>query len=465
MHNKRSRISLFLLPAAVCSLLFTGVSSVSALALDLSPASPPTPAPSILQNRVDRRHLMRENDDEQDSYERQQQDTRNHRRSFYTPSPSPTPRISSVSSWIMNAAHRQKRAVNDYYSKLSDVWMCLGMALLWTVWMLSNIIKAADHKERYQKDSVLVRGHVLHVSMGEMDSLGTGIPTYVAVIDYMIEKEGADQQNSIQIRKHFSTQQRLCEGFANVEILVLPDEPTNSVIREDWEKEMEDDLSETDISLWNRTWCKRLVICLAGVLVLTSVGATVTSVLCLDPLQRHWGWISACLGISLLVPAALVVHRGLAAFQRSLEYRSERAGVVIRGPTAMTSGNIFSCDAFDVLDTAVCDDDLPSGGSAGNNSPLWKGIPLPGAAGCYSIQFPPKQRDYSKKKKSSNTNDDEVATLKRQHRDRQQQSLRDQRERSQQVEEQTLERETSSVSTVSSLSLGANSFVNEGGST
>lgn len=410
-------------------------------------------------------------DDEQDnSYEPQQQDARARRRRIYTPSPSPTikTKTSTSSSWMTNAAHRQKRAVNDYYSKLSDVWMCLGMALMCTVWMLSNIIKASDHKERYQKDSVLVRGHVLHVSIGEMDSLGMGIPTYVAVIDYMIDKQGVDgdqdHSTSIQIRKHFATQQRLCEGFANVEILVLPEEPTNSVIREDWEKEMEDDMSETDISLWNRAWCKRLVICLAGVLVLTSVGATVTAVIRLDPLERHWGWISACLGISLLVPAALVVHRGLAAFQRSLEYQSERAGIVIRGPTGMTSGNIFTCDALDVLDTTVCDDDLPSGGgSPGHTSPLWKGIPLPGAAGCYSIQFPPKRQDYSIKKKK-NSNDDKAANLRRQQRDRQQQSLREQREQSQQDQLQ-INPETSSVSTVSSLSLGAHSFLNEDGST
>jgi hypothetical protein len=330
------------------------------------------------------------------------------------------------------------------------------------VWMLSNIIKASDHKERYQKDSVLVRGHVLHVSMGEMDSLGTGIPTYMAVIDYMIENQGVDQQNSIQIRKHFATQQRLREGFANVEILVLPEEPTNSVIREDWEKEMEDDMSETDISLWNRAWVKRLVICFAGVLVLISVGAAVTAVIQLDPLERYWGWISACLGISLLVPAALVVHRGLAAFQRSLEYQSERAGIVIRGPTGMTSGNIFSCDALDVLDTTVCDDDLPNGGSAGHTSPIWKGIPLPGAAGCYSVQFPPQRRQHGGKKKKLSQNDDEAANLKRQ-RDRQQ-FLQEQREQSEQ-DEQQLQRETSSVSTVSSLSLGAHSYLNENGST
>jgi hypothetical protein len=457
--KSKSRISLFLLPAAVCSLLFLGVSSVSAVS-----ASAPAPSPTLPQKShhsssssntvaislVARRLKREDEDDEQDEYEnykREQQHTR--RRRIYTPAPSPTTKT-SASSWMTNSAHRQKRAVNDYYTKLSDVWMYLGMALMWTVWMLSNIIKASDHKERYQNDSVLVRGHVLHVSMGEMDSLGTGIPTYVAVIDYMLEKGADGQEHSIQIRKHFATQQRLEEGFANVEILVLPEEPTNSVIREDWEKEMEDDLSETDISLWNRAWCKRAVICLAAILVLTSVGATVTTVIRLDPLERHWGWISACLGISLLVPAALVVHRGLAAFQRSLEYQSERAGIVIRGPTGMTSGNIFSCDALDVLDTTVCDDDK-SGGSP--RSPLWKGIPLPDAAGCYSIQFPPKR----KKKKSIN---DEAANLKRQ-RDRQQ-FLQEQREQNQQQE---IEPETSSVSTVSSISLGAHSFLNEDGST
>jgi hypothetical protein len=154
MQNKRSRISLFLLPAAVCSLLFTGVSSVSTPTLAPGPAPVPASSPSPLLpqhiHNIDRR-LMLENDDEQDSHERQQQDTRNRRRRIYTPSPSPTIKASSSSSWMTNAAHRQKRAVNDYYSKLSDVWMCLGMALLWMVWMVSNIIKASDHKERYQK--------------------------------------------------------------------------------------------------------------------------------------------------------------------------------------------------------------------------------------------------------------------------------------------------------------------------
>jgi hypothetical protein len=437
---RRGGISLLVIPAAfaVGFFLTLGVSASSVAA----PAPAPTPTwhqqtRSSVNNASDAarvRRLRHEDDNNNDQL------SRRHR--VYTPAPTPT----SNKNYLWNIAH-QRKGSNDYYSHISDVWLCLGMALTWTVWMLSNIIKSADSKERYQKDSVLVRGHVLHVSMGEMDSLGTGIPTYVAVIDYMLEKD----HDSIQIRKHFATQKRLEEGFANVEILVLPEEPTNSVIREDWEKEMEDELSETDISLWNRAWCKRAVILLAAILIMTSVGSAVSKVTRLDPTLRHWGWISVCVGVGLMLPSALVVHRALAAFQRSLDYQSERAGIVIRGPTEVANGGIFSCDTRDVLDTAVCDDDLPV---VGSNSPLWKGIPLPDAAGCYSIQFPPRRthrREHYKKKFS-----DEDATLKWKRDKQQQQLMRQQQEQNQQIVQQS-----SSASSVSSISLGANSINND----
>ena len=163
----------------------------------------------------------------------------------------------SYSSHSSSSAHAdvRRRKPRHYYTSLSDVLLCLVMALGWTVWLLSSFIKTDFSK--YQHESVLVRGHVLQVSV-EDDSLGTGIPTYKAIIDYMVPPTHADldqyynaasasahavgpeqlaECGNIQIRKQFETSHLLTEGFANVELLVLPHEPTYSVLKDEWEKE------------------------------------------------------------------------------------------------------------------------------------------------------------------------------------------------------------------------------------
>jgi len=84
-----------------------------------------------------------------------------------------------------HSSSSSRRRRGSYTSHLSDVAFCLAMALGWTVWMLSSFIKSDWSK--YQKNSVLVHGNVLQVTV-EDDSLGTGIPTYKAIIDYMVPK-------------------------------------------------------------------------------------------------------------------------------------------------------------------------------------------------------------------------------------------------------------------------------------
>lgn len=270
------------------------------------------------------------------------------------------------------------------------------------------------------------------------------------VLENSISNESPQESNNnnnivsqIQIRKNFITQQRLEEGFANVELLVLPEEPTHSVLRDDWEKEMEQ--SEMDGSLWQRPLCKRVVLSAAALLVAGSVFAAIMAVTNLDPLFRWQGWLSVCIGVGMLLPSAIFINRILTAFQNSL-YPTEQVGVVISGGQADTIGKSASMtDPFwkspfycDSLDAGMCDDEEP----VETKSPLWRGIQMPDA-GCYSIQFPPKPPSAVPRRRSQEADLQDSAIRSSQHH--------------QQVQ-QALAQETSSVSTVSSISLGARSF-------
>ena len=300
---------------------------------------------------------------------------------------------------------KSKKQLTDPYSHLQDVWFCLAMAVGWTVWMLSTFVKS--DWARYQNDSVLVRGHVLQVSIEE-DSLGTGIPTYKAVIDYMIENPvvaaaaaagtGLDSSypslnhhhdgsspETIQIRKHFETQHLLTEGFANVELLVLPTEPTHSVLREDYEQAVEEQYKEQEeMSIVMRgSFCKRVSTIFAAVLVMVSLAGSVQVVTKLDPLIRWKGWLILCVGVTLLLPAALVVHRALVAIQRTMEWQSNKAGIILRGATS--SMKDFWDEAWDsgYLDPNLCDDSTDRGRMSIQRNPT----NVTSTAGCYFVNM------------------------------------------------------------------------------
>jgi uncharacterized membrane protein YgcG len=348
-----------------------------------------------------------------------------------------------------------RKQFRHYYTSLGDVLFCFVMALAWTVWLLSSFIKSDLRK--YQHESVLVRGHVLQVSV-EDDSLGTGIPTYKAIIDYMVppvsevpihpaacsahaiplpplvqqskrtSEEGGSsggtardatgsgssenharsltsEPGSIQIRKEFETSHLLTEGFANVELLVLPHEPTYSVIKEDFERDyamhqhqqrsiafaaaaaaqnggphptsllvrsntmggistlsannntiahesMIDVLFE-DLEWWRSPWFRRMSVAGAGMLVLASVAGGIQVVTRLRPSQRCWGWVMVVVGVPLLLPAAIGIHYGLRKVRRVFESKS---AMIVRGAERLAV-RPCSSSCEDMMDARGCDDE------------------------------------------------------------------------------------------------------------
>lgn len=256
------------------------------------------------------------------------------------------------SYYMNNGSQRQKQKIyyDSPYSRLSDVWLCLAMALGWTVWMLSSFVRS--DLMRYSKGSVLVRGHVLQVSV--VDSFGgSTLPTYKAVIDYMVDSK--QTQERIQVRKHFETQHMLEEGFANVELLVLPDEPTYSVLREDYNQQIEDQKEDEQESFIPPSYCKRISMAFAGILTVLSLAGCVEVVARLDPLERWKGWLSLCTGVTFLLPAGLSIHRSLVAVHRVMEWQSRAGAVILRGATSKLGRSCW--DDTNVLDPrSACDD-------------------------------------------------------------------------------------------------------------
>jgi hypothetical protein len=204
----------------------------------------------------------------------------------------------------------------------------------------------------------------------------------------------------------------LQEGFSNVELLVLPHEPTHSILREEWEKEREEQqlflerqqLLASDAALpdtskagrrsdlrlqmdddsewWNAAWFRRLGVALAGLLVLASIAGSVQVVVRMDPDRRAWGWALLCVSIPLLLPAAITVHWAAHNVLRVLDFSSDRYGAVVivssgtgggrDGGGKATGGTSASAqsdggteygpfgyceDVDDLLDAGACDDD------------------------------------------------------------------------------------------------------------
>jgi hypothetical protein len=282
-----------------------------------------------------------------------------------------------------NQIHRRYHYNQGRFStNLSDVWLCLLTALGWSVWMISSF-QASRHQKnhhrflaaagtgtldaavagtdaRFYDDSVLfVRGNVRDVLLA--DHGGGVMPIYTAIVDYIIERE--DTHECIQIRKHFDTSQVLEQGFANVELLVLPGEPTQSILKEDFYQQVEeerraakmmedrakrrgigmDDENATkpdndtlgDILEGHYCKWKRVSTCFASLLVLASLAGTVQVVCLIDPDKRWQGWVSFCIGVALLLPLALSIHKFMVACTRWHE-QPEKQGFIVQ--TYTTAG-------------------------------------------------------------------------------------------------------------------------------
>jgi hypothetical protein len=361
---------------------------------------------------------------------------------------------SSLRSNTNNARHHFGGSNNSSneprYLDLTDVLLCLSLALTWTVWMLTGFVRTDLWK--FHDQSVVVAGNVRQVQIAA-DSLGTGIPCYSAIIDYMIHLErraetddmvarwthtrrNCDADDSVleynhspaspgnangnhakgtvtrfQIRKQFQTTVPLEEGFANVELLVLPHEPTVSMLKEDWKRELlEQQQDVNDGAVCCRpVLCRRLSMIFAGVLVLVSIGGAVLVVDHMDPVDKGLGWGVLCIGTALLLPSALGLHRLGTAVSQMLSDPS-KTGRVLQGAEELsaTTAAQWDCQEFDVLDARACDDEgeiLSAiqhqqqegfGGSQlplphGRRRPLYAhhgGAGVPDTAGCYFIRFP-----------------------------------------------------------------------------
>jgi len=201
-------------------------------------------------------------------------------------------------------------------SKLSDVWLCLACSLGWTVWMVAAHVR--PRVEQYATEATVVYGNVLHSSV----VIGDGIPIYRSVIDYML----ADVEET-QVRKEFQTQDHLEEGFANVEILVLPSDPTSGVLKRDWEQEYEEFLESQE----RRKQGRRLSLVLGAVLVTVSLAGAIMAVMRLPLETSTWGWVSIVAGVAFLWPAAILLYVNGNAITSLATQSRQAKGMVIRG--------------------------------------------------------------------------------------------------------------------------------------
>ena len=275
---------------------------------------------------------------------------------------------------------------------LSDVLFYLAFAITWLVWLMKSFVKS--DWLRFTQDSLLVRGNVLQVTVNDMD---VGVPTYTAVIDYFV----GEDKSQIQIRKEFTTQTFLEQGFGNVELLVLADEPTLSVLKNDWQTQLEE-MEEERVHpsfLANKLW-KRAWVVILGTMVLASLAGSVISARFLPTGRtRIVGCILVCITIVCLFHIALWLRMALTKMER---YFLVRNGVILReggqwGDNSSAVERALSsastgCDPFDVLDANACDDmgQFSLANDRQRQIEMSSTMNLEESAGCYVIQMNPQ---------------------------------------------------------------------------
>lgn len=188
--------------------------------------------------------------------------------------------------------------------------------------------------ERYSTEGIVVYGNVLQTHVSEQYS---GIPTYHAVIDYVLEDE-----DTTQVRKELQTDVLLEEGFANVEVLVLPKDPTSGILKKDWERQYEE-LLESERSRKNsRIWS----LVLGAILVTLSIIGAIKAVERLPVEMSIWGWVSIVAGVALLWPVAVLLYANGSAVARMASQSKQEGGVIIRGKQPRPFFSLNPCPFF-----------------------------------------------------------------------------------------------------------------------
>jgi hypothetical protein len=224
---------------------------------------------------------------------------------------------------------RNQRA--NIYSSLSDIWLCLACALGWTVWLVSATRKSQVEPSVYDsQESKKIHGNVLQVTLGQ-DPDGTGIPIYHTLVDYVVESSiiGGEDEHPMQVRKCFSTRKLLEEGFANVEVLVLMEDPTKSILMDDY---IQDKLARNKQQHEPPDMIYATIVYLiAAILIITSLVGGLHAYFKLDPEQALWGKISLGVGTVLIYPSALLLYFLFISVYRKAAPFVERPGVIIHG--------------------------------------------------------------------------------------------------------------------------------------
>jgi hypothetical protein len=328
------------------------------------------------------------------------------------------------------------------YAELSDLWLCLACALGWTVWLVSSRKQAEPEPIIYDvEESSQVTGNVLEVKLGE-DADGTGIPVYLALIDYVVEYYDPDdvdtiklipqkasdvettfsegvvlQQDSnaqkdkhVQIRKCFYTNRLLEEGFANIKILCLVSDPTTSMLYADYKEEQRQHKQPPDAMVLY------MVYAIAIILIMTSLYGGYQTIPKLVEGQQDLAYLVLIVGTLLLYPLAILLYNSF-----SLGYRqvSERKGTIIYG-----SGN-FQCASMGCGVQPIMEEDgEQEGASLRTKSSLktqrrfngdigdMQGLEMPSLADASTSEYlpPPQTRQYPNA--GCGLNDYNVQTLK-----------------------------------------------------
>ncbi len=223
--------------------------------------------------------------------------------------------------------NRNKHA--NVYTSLSDIWLCLACAVGWTVWLVSATrAKSTVEPSVFEaQESRKIIGNVLQVTLGE-DPDGTGIPVYHTLVDYVVESDEVDDE-PLQVRKCFATGKLLEEGFANVEVLVLVEDPTTSILMDDF---LLDQNERTQKQMEPPDMIYTIVVyMIAAVLIITSLVGGLHAYFRLDPEQEFWGKISLGVGTVLIYPLALLLYLILSVGYRWATPLIQRPGIIVHG--------------------------------------------------------------------------------------------------------------------------------------
>mmetsp|Transcript_25667 Transcript_25667/g.60470 ORF Transcript_25667/g.60470 Transcript_25667/m.60470 type:complete len:423 (+) Transcript_25667:97-1365(+) len=204
---------------------------------------------------------------------------------------------------------------------LSDVWLCLACALGWSIWLVSTR-QPPQQLIFEQEDSSKAMGHVLQVSLGE-DILGTGIPVYYALVDFVVK--GDTDEDHIQVRKVFTSKKMLEEGFANVEVLYLTNDPTTAILMDD----LLDHQKERESQAPPSTGYFVLIYIVSVLLIGASLYGGIRMANRLE--NPLYGWISLVVGVIILYPAAKLLYRTVTYLYSLAGPLTERPGVIVHG--------------------------------------------------------------------------------------------------------------------------------------